>query len=143
MVTRGLYCLCIFLKKDLILRIGAIGERSFPAGKYVYIGSAMNGIEARIRRHFKTDKGLNKKIHWHIDYLLQNPEAKIESVYITKTRQKKECSIASSISEYGEMINRFGSSDCDCPSHLFKINEFNSLVDLGLKKLKTRKLDIE
>lgn len=46
--------------------MGALGDYPFPAGWYVYTGSARNGVHQRIRRHLRREK----RKHWHIDYLL-------------------------------------------------------------------------
>ncbi|HSF57479.1 MAG TPA: DUF123 domain-containing protein [Candidatus Binatia bacterium] len=46
--------------------MGKLGDAVFPAGTYVYTGSAMKGLAARVKRHCSR----KKKIHWHIDYLL-------------------------------------------------------------------------
>jgi len=42
------------------------GQIPFPAGWYVYTGSARNGLAQRVGRHLRH----NKRKHWHIDYLL-------------------------------------------------------------------------
>ena len=43
---------------------------SFKKGCYGYMGSALNGLEQRVRRHLSTQK----KLHWHVDYLLASCE---------------------------------------------------------------------
>jgi Uri superfamily endonuclease len=67
---KGSYIILIELKQDAKIRIGKIGDIFFKKGHYLYIGSALNGLELRITRHFRDDK----KIHWHIDYLLIESE---------------------------------------------------------------------
>ncbi|MFP4052091.1 MAG: GIY-YIG nuclease family protein, partial [Thermoplasmata archaeon] len=64
---KGIYTLVIELKEDKVIEVGAIGNIDFDKGYYVYVGSAQNGLEARIERHLSDEK----KIHWHIDYLLK------------------------------------------------------------------------
>jgi len=60
-----------------------------------------------------------KKIFWHIDYLLQ--EAEIEDILI-KPECFDECLVTHEIhrlvrrSRYP--VKKFGSSDCRCPGHL-------------------------
>jgi Uri superfamily endonuclease len=49
------------------------GFFEFPADVYVYTGSATSGIEAQIARRQRADK----KLRWHIDYLLAAPGARI------------------------------------------------------------------
>ena len=67
-MTKGAYQLLIRLDRDQTITVGRIGRFRFPAGYYVYTGSAMNGIEARVRRHLSS----RKRIRWHIDYLLEH-----------------------------------------------------------------------
>ena len=66
---KGCYCLIISMKKSDKLKIGNLyQDHKFKKGYYVYIGSAMNSLVARINRHLSD----NKKIHWHVDYLLSS-----------------------------------------------------------------------
>ena len=62
---KGSYALIIRLNRAKRLTVGRLGEFYFPAGHYLYLGSALNGLESRVRRHLRRDK----KLHWHIDYL--------------------------------------------------------------------------
>jgi hypothetical protein len=74
----GCYSLIIDLKREKTIRVGQLGEAVFPAGTYVYTGSAMKGLGARLRRHCAK----TKKIHWHIDYLLTLPDARITKIIL-------------------------------------------------------------
>ena len=112
MIMKGSYVLLIYLEKDKEIQIGKLGKTAFKKGYYVYIGSALNGLEQRINRHLRNDK----KTHWHIDYLLKI--AKIDSVFYKQHNKKEECRIAKSFSKL-KSVDGFGSSDCDCKSHLF------------------------
>ncbi len=69
---KGSYILIIQVKKDMKVKIGKLGILSFKRGYYAYVGSAMNGLEGRIRHHLRH----NKKMHWHIDYFLSKAEIK-------------------------------------------------------------------
>ena len=122
---KGTYVLFIELDKDKDLSIGKIGTISFKKGWYVYIGSALNGLEQRIRRHKRNDK----KKHWHIDYFLDN--ATIRQVFMREGLKKEECSIASYFSENFSSIPLFGCSDCSCDSHLF-YGDMELLYDFSL-----------
>ncbi|QER42146.1 DNA/RNA nuclease SfsA [Thermodesulfobacterium sp. TA1] len=83
-------------------------------GFYVYVGSAMQGLEARIKRHLRK----HKKPHWHIDYLLAQATA-ILPIPI-RASEKLECAIASDLFKLSEeVVSGFGSTDCRCLSHLF------------------------
>ena len=46
MVEKGAYCLCIFIEDNLNVRIGALGLLHFERGRYIYVGSALNGLFA-------------------------------------------------------------------------------------------------
>ena len=50
------YCLIIKLNYDSIISVGKIGELDFKKGYYVYVGSALNSIDGRIKRHLKIRK---------------------------------------------------------------------------------------
>lgn len=133
MVLRGTYCLCISLRSALELEIGALGMIGFDQGLYVYVGSALNGLEARVRRHLRTSRGDFRAIHWHIDYLLREPEVEIGGVYVLLSDLRDECRIAGEILKLGTSVKGFGCSDCRCESHLFKVDSCHFLSKLGLE----------
>ena len=106
------YQLHILLAEPALLNIGQFGTFDFPAGHYVYTGSAKRNIEARIARHLRQDK----KLKWHIDYLLASPYA---SVIKTTQFVQTECELNQSTVGI-VLIAGFGASDCraGCGSHL-------------------------
>jgi Uri superfamily endonuclease len=106
------YQLNIVLAEPAILSIGQLGVFDFPAGRYIYTGSARRNIEARIARHLHHEK----KLKWHIDYLLASPYASIDKV--TKY-ELPECVINQQTNGI-ILIACFGASDCraGCGSHL-------------------------
>ncbi len=113
--TRGTYTLVIYLSRAQTIRIGALGEFNFPRGYYLYIGSAMNGLAQRIARHVRPDK----KMHWHIDYLLAH--AQIKEVWAHQGADRLEClwaQAALALPGARIIVPRFGASDCDCATHL-------------------------
>jgi Uri superfamily endonuclease len=112
-IVKGIYTLIRELDTSRTITIGKRGRISFAAGYYAYVGSALNGLEARIARHLKEDKLL----HWHIDYFLQ--EAQIAEVLWSSTDHREECAIAGYHIQVLQPVPRFGSSDCRCTSHLF------------------------
>ena len=63
----GSYLLWLGLPGELELSVGQLGAFRFPAGDYLYLGSAHGpgGLRARLGRHLRGDG----KTHWHIDYL--------------------------------------------------------------------------
>ena len=106
------YQLLIKVTKDIDLKVGKLGRFIFPVGSYVYTGSAKTNIDKRIERHLSKEK----KLHWHIDYLLNNDAVKIIDI---KKSEMIECSLNKKTN--GTIIIKgFGSTDCnlDCKSHL-------------------------
>jgi Uri superfamily endonuclease len=114
---KGIYALIMKLEEDRKITVGKLGPINFRKGFYVYIGSALNSLEGRINRHLRKDK----KIRWHIDYLLN--EAQIVEILIFETTKKLECNIAKKLQKNLESIKNFGCSDCSCKSHLFYSKE--------------------
>lgn len=111
-MTPTAYQLHIRLTQPLRLQIGRFGEFDFPAGDYVYTGSAKRNFEARIARHLRRDKALR----WHIDYLLAAP-----GVEVAEVRRSVEPECALNQATAGEIpVPGFGASDCrrGCGSHL-------------------------
>ena len=54
---KGYYCLIINLDNDSEIEIGKrLGKINFDKGYYVYVGSAMNSLEARLKRHLSDEK---------------------------------------------------------------------------------------
>ena len=112
------YILWIALDKDAQTKIGRLGRINFKKGFYLYVGSAKKNFKARIERHLVK----KKRIFWHIDYLLFLNHTKIRQIWVTN--KDKECQIAHFLYKKGySFIDRFGSSDCNCRSHLFFINK--------------------
>jgi len=111
---KGIYVLIIRCDKEQSIEVGALGKVSFKPGFYAYIGSAMNGLEGRIKRHLSPPG--KKKRHWHIDYLLE--KGKVVDVFFKVIGKKNECEVANKLKNSREGIPGFGCSDCKCKSHL-------------------------
>jgi Uri superfamily endonuclease len=129
---KGSYILLLELVKSQQISIGRLGILHFAAGFYAYVGSALNGLEPRVNRHFKRDK----KRHWHIDYLLDRAE--IREAILIPAESRLECTLARALKEELTCILRFGSSDCHCQGHLFYAlgkDEINFRVTEALAKL--------
>ncbi len=110
---KGTYLLMMMLRKEASIMVGKKGVICFQKGCYLYVGSAMNGLEQRIQRHLRSQK----KIHWHIDYLL--PYIEIVGIYYKENARKEECMVARMLARNFTNIPGFGCSDCSCQSHLF------------------------
>ncbi|MBR9705166.1 DUF123 domain-containing protein [Candidatus Pacearchaeota archaeon] len=124
---KGIYILIIKIKKPINIKVGKLGIINFKKSLYVYIGSSQNNLEKRIKRH--QNKSKNKKIHWHIDYLLKNKNSEIIKILVSKKSKEYECITAKTLNKNNQLINNFGSSDCKCKSHLIKIKEIPILKD--------------
>ena len=110
---KGSYVLVIKLPEEQAITVGSLKVLHFPGGYYAYVGSALGGVESRLNRHLQR----NKKLRWHIDYLLQ--KASINNIIICETEDRVECTVAQALNHQFDSIPGFGSSDCKCPSHLF------------------------
>lgn len=112
----GAYVLLMHLAEPVRLAVGGLGERPFAAGYYLYAGSALGGLRARLARHLRA----TKRLHWHIDYLLQR--APVCEVWWLASRERSECAWAGALAVapgVQPFEAPFGASDCRCVTHLF------------------------
>jgi len=130
--VNGIYALIIRINEDTCINVGAIGETHFKKGIYVYVGSAQTNLEQRVKRHLRREK----RLFWHIDYLLNSDAAKIQKTLFMQGDKTTECKIAREIGERGQSVNGFGCSDCDCRSHLFRVSNYDFLLG-KMKQLNT------
>jgi sugar fermentation stimulation protein A len=124
----GTYILVMKLKSNKNIRVGSLGKLEFKKGFYCYVGSAIGKttIENRCKRHLIK----NKKMKWHIDYLRK--EAEIVNIFAILSRKKIECKVARKILKKADsFIPKFGSSDCNCKSHLFYFKDKKCLSKLS------------
>ena len=93
--------------------------KEFPlkAGYYVYVGSAMNSLEKRVKRHFSKEK----RLHWHIDYLLR--EAELLRAYLIPSEERLEEKLSREVSSFGEPVEGFGASDIKVSTNLYRFDE--------------------
>ena len=112
----GTYTLLVELDTPTTIAVGALGDRRFPGGAYAYTGSALgSGGFSRVRRHRRTARGDHDVRHWHIDYLLGHPNARIDRV-VHAPGADVECVVAGRLPD--GPVPGFGASDCSCASHL-------------------------
>jgi Uri superfamily endonuclease len=128
-LMRGSYALVLVLEERKVVETGALGSLDLEAGTYIYCGSAMGGLEPRLGRHFRGEK----KLHWHIDRLLQAGKPMGALLFEGENR---ECAAAAFLMDKGRPVQGFGCSDCHCPSHLFRVPEhrLTQVLD-GLRRL--------
>ncbi len=110
----GIYFLLIRLKKSVELEIRRTRAK-FPSGFYIYTGSAQKNLNARIRRH----RAKNKKMHWHIDYLLEFADV-IDVKILRGAARKDEEHFAKRWIKIADFIplKKFGASDSKAETHL-------------------------
>lgn len=120
---KGSYCLIISLNENIEIKIGKRGKIQFRKGYYVYVGSALNSLESRIKRHLSDDK----KMHWHIDYLLKKSE--ITDIIYNESKRKIECELSQYLSLETTGIKNFGCTDCKCESHLYYFKNKKSAIE--------------
>lgn len=106
------YRLLIVVERTVRTRIGRLGTFDFPAGRYVYTGSAKRQLEARIARHRRREKALR----WHVDYLLAAPGVRVARVLRSS---RPECELNGAV-RGRVVVPGFGASDCraKCGAHL-------------------------
>ena len=127
MIRKGTYVLAITLGADTEIQVGALGNLSFSKGMYCYVGSAMGGLDQRLRRHLSKDKIMK----WHADYLtVRADECR---AYISYPDFVPECDLAAMAESCGmePSFKGFGCSDCGCRTHLFRCTDksLKALID--------------
>lgn len=131
----GAYALFLTLAEETELPVGRRGVFVFPAGRYVYLGSARGpgGLQARLRHHLSAVR----RPHWHIDWL--RAQAVVTGgCYLVQEVQAAEslpleCVWSQAILDLPGAtvpVKRFGDSDCrsGCPAHLIYLAEAEDLV---------------
>ncbi len=110
---KGSYFLVIRLEGDKMVRTKG-REFHLKKGHYVYVGSAMNSLERRVARHFSKEK----KLHWHIDYLLK--EAELLRAYLIPSEERLEERLSLEVARYGEPVEGFGAGDVKISTNLYR-----------------------
>ena len=132
----GCYYLLIELRNPTRLRHPRFAEKPFPAGFYVYTGSGKGNLLHRVTRHLTR----KHRKRWHIDYLLESPDARILDVIVLPGREIRECLANREVGRMPGAVavqKGFGASDCRaggrrCPAHLYR---FESLPRQFLKRM--------
>lgn len=116
---RGSYLILLRLDSDRTITTGALGEVRYPAGHYLYVGSAQKGLTARINRH---RRGNARRKHWHIDYLRE--QATFVDAYAIREPLRREAEIVRELRQIADdAVPGFGSSDSTEASHLLTFSQ--------------------
>jgi sugar fermentation stimulation protein A len=114
----GSYIVMIHIPHDLMVAVGSLGEVQFSAGYYLYVGTAKRALTKRMERHVRK----HTVSHWHIDYLKGYAD-RCTAIPI-RSSAPLEHALAEAVGKIADgCVASFGSSDCDCPSHLFRFAE--------------------
>jgi Uri superfamily endonuclease len=117
----GFYVFVMRLRTADFIEVGALGRFHFPAGWYLYTGSAERGLHKRVERHWS----LKKKVRWHMDYLSTAPDSEpVGAVILPLTAGLSECELNQRVGlvvSGQALAPGFGASDCraGCPTHLW------------------------
>lgn len=110
----GSYLLLLHLPRAMKAQIGSLGEIPFSSGYYLYVGTARRALTKRLERHLRKKTAL----HWHIDYLKGYADRCMAIPVRSSTPLEHE--LAGAVGQIADgCVASFGSSDCDCPGHLF------------------------
>ena len=140
---KGTYTVVLDFRRSISIRIGKLGRFRLSDGLHLYTGSALGkgavSLEGRISRHNRRSKTLR----WHIDYLSSSKYCKVGGVVYVVSDRRLECKMNRLIIRSihaAPAIQNFGSSDCDCVSHLLRSPSSLSLEDVlsELRVLYTR-----
>jgi Uri superfamily endonuclease len=119
--SKGTYALILWLDHGQRIQIGKLGAFEFPAGYYLYTGSAFGpgGLAGRLGRHIALNQA-SASCHWHIDYL--HCRAPIVAIWFSRHQTPREHDWAALVGQLAGCscpAPRFGASDCRCHAHLF------------------------
>ena len=119
----GTYVLALWLGAARTIAVGRLGTIQFPAGWYLYVGSALGpgGLLARLARH-KRRLAVDKRAHWHLDYLREC--AVWGGAWVRVSGRRLECAWAAELRDLPHariVAPGFGSSDCRCVAHLVRV----------------------
>lgn len=147
----GVYVLRIEVREPLAVVFGRFrgGDAvAIPAGEYVYVGSALGGLGRRLLRHATRTDGSGhpvrtalvdqfglmppsvKRLRWHVDFLLDRPEAALVQVFAIQTNRRLEPALAGWLMDRADMwmpAAGLGASDHRDHTHLLGVVSGSSL----------------
>ncbi|NLF75010.1 MAG: DUF123 domain-containing protein [Chloroflexi bacterium] len=158
----GIYLLRLHVTQPLLLALGALhGGRpiGFPPGPYLYVGSALaqrgaTSLPRRLLRHATrcagaphplrrplqlafpvTSPPARKRLHWHVDYLLEAPAVSLSHALLVYTSRPLERAFAAWVQRRPNItapVPGAGASDAPGQTHLFAVAPYPGWwADLG------------
>ena len=137
----GTYALILTPNGSKPVKIGKLGLLQVRKGYYIYVGSAFGpgGLKARIAHH----KKVSNRPRWHIDYLRKVTH--LEALWYSFDSVRREhqwADILANAKGVTVPVPGFGSSDCNCKSHLYFYKSKPS-VDYFRRRLRAKIEDHE
>ncbi len=121
----------MIFRSNISVKVGALGKIDLKKGCYCYVGSAMNGLDQRLERHFAKQKAMR----WHVDYL----SVLCDDIFAYESTGKfiPECKLCTVLQDAGATpaVKGFGCSDCDCLTHLYRVEKKAAEQALIVKNL--------
>ncbi len=151
----GAYLLRLRLSEPLAVAFGRFRQGEplpLPPGEMIYVGSALRGLAARLLRHATRTGGrppqairdamiaefpalglangrwrapVGKKLHWHVDYLLDETAVTLTHVLLIRSPQRLEEPLARWLNAQPETLAiapGLGASDAQGSTHLLAVN---------------------
>ncbi|AFZ70524.1 hypothetical protein Calag_0782 [Caldisphaera lagunensis DSM 15908] len=125
----GIYII-VFRVNDYINLIINKNEFIIDKGYIIYIGSAGNGLNNRLRRHLTK----NKKLRWHIDYVTNNKSVEPSIIYYKEGLYgvKIEDELSSLFYSKFLKIDNLGATDSKMP-HMYYSNNIKEILKIIYK----------
>ena len=118
--NKGSYLLLLENPENIAVPVGQLGDVYFQKGWYVYVGSALNSLDSRLKRHQRK----RKKRFWHIDSIASTVMT-VKKVYPIRRSERMESQLARALEPIcDQIVPGFGASDACEPSHLFYFSTY-------------------
>lgn len=130
LTTKGTYALVLECTEPAEVSVGALGVLELNPGVLVYVGSAFGsgGLAGRLRHHLLPVT----RPHWHLDYI--RPHVALQAAWCVAGPRSLEHDWARAVADirgFSVPLSGFGSSDCNCVSHLLCSNHGPHCSRLG------------
>ncbi|MBW2411665.1 MAG: GIY-YIG nuclease family protein [Deltaproteobacteria bacterium] len=137
----GTYAIVLKSASECSIRVGKLGMLRVQVGYYVYVGSAFGpgGLAARVAHHQRT----SHRSRWHIDYLRSATEiCEMWYTFDPGPREHQWAETLAAASESTMPFPGFGSSDCNCLTHLYHFKSKPTIASFR-RRLRVRIKDHE